>query len=333
MDRRRFLLSAATLPLAAQGPLAAMTGTAKAQAAWPDRNITFVVPFPAGGQADIAARPVATALEKILGRPIVVDNRAGGAGGSVGNAAVARSAPDGYTQLVTLSSLAVLPEADRLFGRTPAYEVNQFTPVARILADPTVLVVPASAPWKTLKDFVEDAKKRPAEIPYGSSGPYGTLHIAMEMFANAAGIKLLHVPFRGAAPALTALLSGTVQALASAPGVVKPQVDDGKLRVLANWGAERIPSFPDLPTFKELGYPDVEFYIWAGLFTPKGVPDAVITKLRDGMRQAMKSPEVIKTFEAAGSPPAYMDQAEFTRFFEADSARLIAAVKKIGKVE
>ena len=332
MDRRNFLTGAAALPLA-QGSLAALINDAQAQGAWPERNITFVVPFPAGGQADLAARPVAAALEKILGRPVVVENRAGGAGGSVGNAAVARAASDGYTQLVTLSSLAVLPEADRLFGRTPAYEVSQFTPVARILADPTLLAVPASAPWKTLKDFVEDAKARPGQITYGSSGPYGTLHIAMEMFAAAAGIKLLHVPFRGAAPALTALLSDTVQALASAPGVLKPQVDDGKVRVLANWGAERIPSFPNLPTFKELGYPDVEFYIWAGLFTPKGVPDAVMTKMRDGMRGAMKSPEVIKTFEAAGSPPAYQDQAEFTRFFEADNARLIAAVKKIGKVE
>jgi len=333
MDRRQFLLRAAALPLASQAPLAALATGANAQTTWPERNITMIVPFPAGGQADLAARPVAATLEKILKRPVVVDNRAGGAGGSVGNAAVARAAADGYTQLMTLSSLAVLPEADRLFGRTPAYEVSQFTPVARVLADPTLLAVPASAPWKTLKDFVEDAKARPGEIPYGSSGPYGTLHIAMEMFAASAGIKLLHVPFRGAAPALTALLSGTVQALASAPGVLKPQVDDGKIRVLANWGAERIPSFPDLPTFKELGYGDVEFYIWAGLFTPKGVPDAVMTKLRDGMRETMKAPEVIKTFQAAGSPPAYLDQAEFTRFFEADSARLIAAVKKIGKVE
>ena len=211
---------------------------------------------------------------------MVVDNRAGGGGGSVGNAAAARAAPDGYTLLVTLSSLAVLPEADRLFGRTPAYEVSQFTPVARILADPTLLAVPASAPWKTLKDFVDDAKARPGVIPYGSSGPYGTLHVAMEMFAASAGIKLLHVPYRGAAPALTALLSGTVQALASAPGVLKPQVDDGKIRVLANWGAQRVPAFPNLPTFKELGYPDVEFYIWGGLFTPAGIPEPVMSKLR-----------------------------------------------------
>ena len=202
INRRDVLKSGAALSLTLAAP-------AVAQESWPARPITAIVPFPPGGQADLAARPIAAALEKILGKPVVIDNRAAGAGGSLGNQAAARAAPDGYTLLITLSSLAVLPEADRLFGRPPAYEVKQFTPVARILADPTLLAVPASAPWKTLQDLVDDAKKRPGQIPYGSSGPYGTLHVAMEMFANAAGIKLLHVPFRGAGPAVTALLSGT----------------------------------------------------------------------------------------------------------------------------
>jgi tripartite-type tricarboxylate transporter receptor subunit TctC len=331
INRRDLLKGGVTLSLASQACLQSLD--AGAQEAWPNRPITAIVPFPPGGQADLAARPIAAALEKILGKPVVIDNRAAGAGGSLGNAAAARAEPDGYTLLITLSSLAVLPEADRLFGRPPAYEVSQFTPVARILADPTLLAVPASAPWKTLQDLVDDAKKRPGEIPYGSSGPYGTLHVSMEMFANAAGIKLLHVPFRGAGPAVTALLSGTIQALASAPGVLKPQVDDGKMRVLANWGAERVKSFPDLPTFKELGYKDVEFYIWAGLFTPKGVPEPIVRRLRDAMKQAMADPAVTKIYETAGSPPAYQDAAEFAKFVESDSARLIQAVKKIGKVE
>jgi tripartite-type tricarboxylate transporter receptor subunit TctC len=333
MNRRDILKGGFALPLLSQGALQALVAPAAAQTEWPVRNILLVVPFPPGGQADLAARPIGLALEKILGRPVVVENRAGGGGGSVGNAFVARSAPDGYTLLISLSSLAMLPEADRLFGREPSYEVSQFVPVARILADPTLLAVQASAPWKTLQEFVEDAKKRPGAIAYGSSGPYGTLHVAMEMFATSAGIKLLHVPFRGAGPAVTALLSDTVQALASAPGVLKPQVDDGKLRVLANWGAQRVSSFPDLPTFKELGYPDVEFYIWAGLFSPQNVPAPIMTRLRDAMRQAMQDPAVTKIFEAAGSPPAYLDAPDFARFVEADSARLITAVKKIGKVE
>jgi tripartite-type tricarboxylate transporter receptor subunit TctC len=153
------------------------------------------------------------------------------------------------------------------------------------------------------------------------------------MFAASAGIKLQHVPYRGAAPALTGLLSGTVQALASAPGVLKQQVDEGKVRVLANWGAERIASFPNLPTFKELGYQDVEFYIWAGLFAQRALPEPVMTKLRGAMREAVKTPEVIRTYENAGSPVAYLDAPEFTKFVETDSARLIDAVKKIGKVE
>ena len=329
MNRRELLKVTAALPLA---PFA-LPNSARAEAAWPERNVTMIVPFPAGGQADLAARPVAQALEKILGKPFVVDNRAGGAGGSIGNAAAARAEPDGYTLLMTLSSLAVLPEADRLFDRPPLYEVSQFAPVARVLADPTLLAVPASAPWKTLKDFVDDAKARPGQIPYGSSGPYGTLHVAMEMFASSAGIKLLHIPFRGAGPALTALMSGTVQALASAPGTLKQQVDDGRMRVLANWGAARIASFPDLPTFRELGYRDVEFYIWAGLFAQAALPRPIMMRLREAMAQAVQGPEVTKSFETAGSPVAYLDAPEFAKFVAEDSARLIAAVKKIGKVE
>ena len=332
MNRRELLKAAAVVPLS-QVALHTLPGNANAQAAWPSRNITMIVPFPAGGQADLAARPVALALERILGKPVIVDNRAGGGGGSVGNAAAARAEPDGYTLLMTLSSLAVLPEADRLFDRPVAYEMSQFAPVARVLADPTMLAVPASAPWKAVKDFVEDAKARPGQIPYGSSGPYGTLHIAMEMFAASAGIKLLHVPFRGAGPALTGLLTGTVQAVASAPGTLRAQVDAGKMRVLAGWGAKRVASFPDVPTFQELGYKDVEFYIWAGLFAQTALPAPIMTRLREAMGEAVRAPEVVKTFETAGSPVAYLDAPEFAKFVEADSARLIAAVKKIGKVE
>ena len=213
MNRRELLKAAAALPLS-QTVLHTFTFQAEAQAGYPARNITMIVPFPAGGQADFAARPVAIALERILGKPVVVDNRAGGAG-----------------------------------------------------------------------------------------------------------------------PALTGLLSGTVQAIAAAPGTLRPQVDDGKMRVLANWGAERIASFPDTPTFKELGYPVVEFYIWAGLFAQTAVPEPIMTRLRDAMREAVQSPEVKKTFETGGSPVAYMDAPEFAKFVEVDSARLIAAVKTIGKVE
>jgi tripartite-type tricarboxylate transporter receptor subunit TctC len=310
----------------------ALTGqSAHAQDAWPSRNMTMVVPFPAGGQADIAARPIAQYMQKALGKPVIIDNRSG-AGGSLGNAMVARAQPDGHTMLMTLSSLAVLPESDRIYERPVAYEVDQLQPIARVLADPTLFAVPASAPWKTIKDFIADAKARPGAIAYGSSGPFGTLHVSMEMFAIAADIKLLHVPYRGAAPAISDLLGGQIQALASAPGTLKQHVDAGTLRVLANFGGERLAAFPDIPTFKELGFPDVEFYIWAGLFVPKGLPQPIVTKLRDTMRQAMKDPEVTKTFEAAGNMPAYQDADEFAQFVAKDSARLVSVAKKIGKV-
>ncbi len=327
IDRRWVLSGLGSLPLAGVG------ASAWAQEAWPaGKTITMIVPFPPGGQADLAARPISDALSRLLTTAVVVENKAG-AGGAVGNAAAAKAAPDGQTILMTLSSLAVLPESNRLFDKPPLYEVKQLKPIARVLADPTLLAVPADAPWKTLADFVAAAKAAPGTIPYASSGTYGTLHVAMEMFAAAAGIKLLHVAYRGAGPALNDLLSGQVKALASAPGVLKQQVDAGKLRVLANWGAKRIESFPDVPTFMELGYKDVEFYIWAGLFVPADVPEAITARFRAAMAEAMKDPAVLKVFQAAASPPAYLDAAEFATFVEGDSARLIKAVRKIGKVE
>lgn len=324
MDRRDFLKGAAALPL--------VLHASNAYAAYPERNVDLIVPFPPGGQADLAARPVALKLQELLGKAFVVDNR-GGAGGAIGNAYAAKSAPDGYTLLMTLSSLAVLPEADRILGRPAQYETSQLVPIARVLADPTLLAVNAKAPWKNIQELVEDAKSRPGQIPYGSSGSYGTLHVSVAMFESAANIKMLHVPYKGAGPAVTDLLSGQILALASAPGVLKPHVGSGAVRVLANFGAQRVASFPDLPTFQELGYKDVEFYIWAGLFAPAKTSEPVITSLREAMKKAMADPQTTKVYEAAGSPPAYLDQPEFRQFVDADSARLIAAVKKIGKVE
>jgi tripartite-type tricarboxylate transporter receptor subunit TctC len=329
-DRRSILKGVASLPIAS-----ALTGLAApaviAQDGWPKGNITMLVPFPPGGQADLAARPVAEGLQRALKATVVVENR-GGAGGAVGNAAVAKAEPDGRTLLMTLSSLAVLPAAARLQERAPLYETSQLRPIARVLADPTLLAVPASSPWKTVKHLVDDVKTRPGTVPYGSSGPYGTLHVAMEMFSAAAGLKMNNVNYRGAGPALNDLLGGQLQAMASAPGTLKQHVDEGRLRVLANWGSQRIPSFPDLPTFMELGYKDVEFYIWAGLFVPSATPEPIVARLRDAMREVMTSKEVVGVFEKAGSPAAYQDAPEFAKFIEADSTRLIAAVQKIGKV-
>ncbi len=318
-------------------PLLALVATvaaypAAAQEAYPSRPISLVVPFPPGGVADLTARPVAAAMEKALKQPVGVVNKTGAAG-AVGMQFVATSKPDGYTLLLALSSISIIPEADKLFGRPPAFTVDQFAPVALISADPTILVVRAESPWKTAKEFIEDAKKRPNQISYSSSGIYGTLHMAMELLSHAAGIKLRHVPYAGAGPALTAILGGHVDALASGPSVILPQIKAGKLRPLAGWGDKRVASLPEVPTFKELGYPEAEFYIWAGLFAPKGTPEPVLARLREAARAGVADPEFKSAMDKLETPIAFKQGAEFQKFFEADAQRLAEGVRKVGRVE
>jgi tripartite-type tricarboxylate transporter receptor subunit TctC len=302
-----------------------------AQEKYPNRAITIVAPFPPGGVADLTARPVAAALERVLKNPVVVVNKTGAAG-AVGMSAVANSKPDGYTLLMALSSISIIPEADKLFDRKPAYTMDQLVPIALISADPTIFVVNASRPWKTVKEFVDDAKKRSGEISYSSSGVYGTLHMAMEMFSHAAGINLKHVPYAGAGPALTAILGGHVDTLASGPAVVIPHIKAGKLRALAGWGAKRVAALPDVPTFKELGY-DAEFYIWAGLFAPRGTPDAVMKRIRESVKQAVNTAEFKSAMDKLDTPIAYLDAPEFKAFWDKDAKMLADAIKRIGKIE
>jgi tripartite-type tricarboxylate transporter receptor subunit TctC len=299
---------------------------------YPSRPISIVVPFPPGGVADQTARPVAAAMEKVLKSPVGVVNKAGAAG-AVGMQSVATAKPDGYTVLMALSSISIIPEADKLFGRQPAFTVDQFAPVALISADPTVLVVRTESPWKTAKEFLEDARKRPGQISYSSSGVYGTLHMAMELLSHAANVKLRHVPFSGGGPAMTAILGGHVDALASGPSVVLPQIKAGKLRALAGWGDRRVAALPEVPTFKELGYPDVEFYIWAGLFAPRATPEPILVKLRDAVRTAVNDAEFKAAMAKLETPIAYKQGDEFRQFFEADAHRLAEGVKKVGRIE
>jgi tripartite-type tricarboxylate transporter receptor subunit TctC len=305
---------------------------AAAQDAYPSRPISIVAPFPPGGVADLTARPVAAAMEKILKNPVGVVNKTGAAG-AVGMQFVATSRPDGYTLLLALSSISIIPEADKLFDRKPAFTVDQFEPLALISADPTILVVRTESPWKTAKEFIEDARRRPNQISYSSSGIYGTLHMAMELLSHSAGITLRHVPHSGAAPALTAILGGHVDALASGPSVVLPHIKAGKLRALAGWGEHRVAALPDVPTFRELGYPDAEFYIWAGLFAPKGTPEPVLGKLRETLRQAVADPDFKAAMDKIETPIVFKQGEDFRRFFDADARRLAAGVRKVGKVE
>jgi tripartite-type tricarboxylate transporter receptor subunit TctC len=302
-----------------------------AQDAYPGRSISIVVGLPPGGVADLIARPLAFAMEKTLKQRVLVENKVG-ATGAIGTAAVANAKPDGYTTLMALSFISITPEAERLFDRKPPYEMSQLAPIALISADPAVLVVRADAPWESAKEFVDDAKKRPAKINYGSSGIYSVNQLAMEIFAHAADIKLWHIPYTGVGPAITALLGGQIETLASGPSAVIGQIKGGRLRVLGSWGEKRLEALPDVPTFKELGY-DAEFYIWSGLFAPAGTPPAVTAVLRNAVRSAVQDQDFRGAMAKIETPISYLDAPEFQKFWDRDAKMLAAAVRRIGRIE
>jgi tripartite-type tricarboxylate transporter receptor subunit TctC len=308
-----------------------LSNLAGAADAWPSKVITMVVPFPPGGVADTVARPVAAAMEKHLKNSIIIENK-GGAGGAIGMGQVARAAPDGYTILMALSSIAIIPEADKVTGRKPLYQLAQLKPIARFTADPTVLVVRADSPWKTLPEFIAAVRSKPGAYSFGSSGNYGTMHVPMEMLKSEAKLHLLHVPYTGAAPAVMALLSDQVTALSTGPASVAQHVKAGKLRVLAHWGTEPLATFPGVPSLKEAGHP-VEFAQWSGLFVPAETPEPVVAKLREAARVAANDPQVRQIMTLAGSPLQYLDTPEFQAYIAEDSKKLKEAVHKIGKVE
>jgi len=326
MQRRLSICAALSAALLLGAP-----GQAVAQAAFPTKPITMIVPFPPGGLADLVARPVAEAMSRDLGQPVVIENK-GGAGGGIGMGLAAKAPADGYTILMALSSFSVLPEADVLLGRAPMYSFNALRPIARFTADPTVLAVRADAPWKTAKDFVEDAKRRPGAINYGSSGNYGTMHVPMEILAQNAGIKMTHVPFTGAGPAIVALLSGQIDALSTGPATVLQHVKGGKVRVLAHWGNGRLQALPDVPALKDAGY-NAEYAQWSGLFIPAGTPEPVAQRLRAAAKAAGSDPKVKEVINNAGSPVLYQDTPEFEKYVQADVKRMADVVKKIGKVQ
>ena len=310
--------------------LGALAGTAMAQDAYPTKPVTMVIPFPPGGVADTVGRPVAEAMARHLNQPVVVVNRAG-AGGAIGMGQVAKSSADGYNILLGLSSVVVLPEADRLLNRPPQFELSQLQPIARLTADPTVLVVRADSPWKTFAEFIAFAKGNPGSLTFGSSGNYGTMHVPMEQLKGATGSFLLHVPYTGAGPAILGLLGGQVDALASGPASVAGQIKAGKMRALAHWGEGRLATLPDVPSLRELGVP-INYSQWSGLFVPAGTPPAVVTKLREAARIAAQDPKTIQVLTGAGTSFQYQDSPEFEKFVQNDAKAMLETLQRIGKV-
>jgi tripartite-type tricarboxylate transporter receptor subunit TctC len=306
--------------------LLAYPGLALAQD-FPARPLNLISPYPPGGAADLTARPLAPSLEKALKQPVVVVNRVG-AGGAVGTQFVSTAPADGYNLLITVFSICTIPEADRVAGRAPRWNRDQFVPIARINADPTILIVHPSTPWKSAKSLVADAKKRPNELLYVSAGPYTVAHMAMEVFQQAAGVQMRHLPTTGGGPAMTALVGGQAFVSALSTGAVSPMAKAGKLRTLANTGAKRLASFPDLPTLKELGY-DVEVYLWVGMFARKEVPAPALDVVRKAVRQAVGDSQFVNASNKMQMPPDYLDAPEFQKWWDNDCERLAKAIKRI----
>jgi tripartite-type tricarboxylate transporter receptor subunit TctC len=325
MDRRRFVIgSAATAAAVASGPVSA-------QDTYPSRPVTVINPFPPGGAVDVVGRPFAAVLEPLLKQPVVIETKAGAAG-QVGAQFVASAKPDGYTLLAHLPSLAGFEAVDKVFGRTPKFTRADFIPIARLTEGPMVLVVNDQQPYKTLKEFVDDARKNPNKLTFSSSGLYGALHLPTALFMKAADIQMKHLPTAGGGPALTAILGNNSQVLVTSIAAANAQMKAGKLRALACFSSQRAASAPDVPTLKELGY-SVEFSIWVGLFAPKGTPDPVIARLRAETKNAVANEQFKKAVANIGDVVAYLDQPEFKVFWDADAKRVEAAVQSIGKVQ
>jgi tripartite-type tricarboxylate transporter receptor subunit TctC len=325
VDRRSFVAGSAA------SAAALATRPSFGEDVYPSRPITFINPFPPGGAADVVGRPFAAVLEPLIKQPAVIETKSGAAG-AVGAQFAANAKPDGYTLLLHIVSISGFAEVDRLFGRQPKFTNADFIPIARFIADPMVLIVNDQQPYKNLKEFVDDARKRPNELVFSSSGLYGALHLPTSLFMKAADIKMRHLPTSGGGPTVTALLGNNSQVCASAIAACMSQIKAGKARALASFGAQRSSALPDVPTMKELGY-NIEFYLWVGLFAPKGTPEPIVTKIREFTRQAARTDQFKQAMTNLGQDVAYLDQAEFKAFWDTDAKRVEDAVRAVGRVE
>jgi tripartite-type tricarboxylate transporter receptor subunit TctC len=326
MERRSFIVGSAS------AAAILMSRVGLAQDGFPTHAITIVNAFPPGGANDIVTRPIAAAMEPILKQPVVVETKAGAAG-QVGAQVAAVAKPDGYTLLSHNNGISGYEEVDKLFGRKPKTTRADFIALARLSADPVLLLVNEQQPYKTVKDFVDDAKKRPEAIIFSSGGLYGASHLPMALLEKAAGLpKLRHLPTNGGGPAIVALLGNNAQASTQSVSASLPHIKAGKLRALASFGAKRSKALPDVPTMKEVGY-DLEYYLWVGLFAPKATPATVVSTLAAAIDKAASSDQFTSAVTNIGLEPSYLGAADFAKFWDADAKLAEEAVKSIGRVQ
>ncbi len=326
MDRRSFIIGTAAAATALQA------GPAFAQETFPARAITIINAFPPGGANDLVTRPLAAALESIVKQPVVIETKAG-AGGQIGAQVAASAKPDGYTLLSHNNGISGYAEVDKLFDRQPKTTRADFIPLARLIADPILLLVNDQQPHKTLKEFIDDAKKRPETIVYSSGGLYGATHLPVALLEKAAGLpKLRHLPTTGGGPAITALLGNNAQASTQTITATLQHIKAGKLRPLASFGGNRSKVLPDVPTLKELGY-NVEYYLWVGIFAPKGTPPQIVSTLSSAIDKAANTDQFKSALTNLGLEHGYLNAKDFAAFWDADAMRADEAVKAIGRVQ
>jgi tripartite-type tricarboxylate transporter receptor subunit TctC len=294
---------------------------------FPNKPIKMVVPYPPGGPTDVQARVVAEKLGSILGQPVVVENR-GGAGGMLGSKLVAQAAPDGYTLLMGASG----PQAiGPLMVQTPMYDpIKDFTPISLVSYSPMMLIVNPKLPVKSVKDLIDLAKQKPGTLNYGSYGPGTMAHLAGALFDSMAGVKMTHVPYKGSAPAMVALLGGEIDLMFDTIITALPHVKGGKVRALAVTKPTRSSAVPDLPTVAESGLPGFEAVSWIGLMGPAGMPQEAVDQLSSAMVKALADPGVRERLAQAGAEPVGSDAATFAKQMKSELARWEPVVKAAG---
>jgi tripartite-type tricarboxylate transporter receptor subunit TctC len=298
-----------------------------ATAAFPEKPIRVVIGFPAGGPLDQHARLLTERLQAVLGQPIIIDYKSG-AGGTVGAQDVMKAPADGYTLMLANTGVMVINPA--LYSRLPYSTLRDFTPIARTAMQPLALLVNPKLPVSSLKEFIDYSRARPGQINYGSAGNGGISHLVPEMFKNATGLFMVHIPYRGSAPAFTDLMAGQVQFMAESIPQAASYHKQGKVRALAVTSKERNPALPDVPTVIESGVKGFEVVGFYGFLAPAGLPKDVTARLSEAFRQVMSSPEIRKRMIMQGADPAFMGSEEFTSFLSAELPRWAAAVKASG---